>query len=77
MSWIQNGTPLPETPVSEQNPDGTYSTRHYLTMTPEQRSLGGMMECAVSQPGVVHSANSSENLEKLDPKGMGFFFRLT
>uniref|UniRef100_A0A3P8WRH9 Ig-like domain-containing protein n=1 Tax=Cynoglossus semilaevis TaxID=244447 RepID=A0A3P8WRH9_CYNSE len=51
FSWTRDGQ---ETPVSEQNPDGTYSTRHYLTMTPEQRSLGGMVECAVSQPGLTH-----------------------
>ncbi|XP_047183562.1 uncharacterized protein si:ch211-180a12.2 isoform X2 [Scophthalmus maximus] len=68
VSWIQNGTTLPEPPTNEQNPDGTYSTKHFYTLSPEQRGQGGTVECAVSQPGVVHPVSSSADLEQLDPQ---------
>ena len=69
VSWIQNGTMLPEPPATEQNPDGTYRTRRYYTLSPEQRGQRGTVECAVSQPGVVHPVSGSAYLEKLDPQG--------
>ncbi|XP_039991875.1 uncharacterized protein si:ch211-180a12.2 [Xiphias gladius] len=68
VSWIQNGTTLHEPPATEQNPDGTYRTRRYYTLSPEQRGQGGKVECAVSQPGVVHPVSGSAYLEKLDPQ---------
>ncbi|XP_018533870.1 uncharacterized protein si:ch211-180a12.2 isoform X2 [Lates calcarifer] len=68
VSWIQNGTTLPEPLAAEQNPDGTYRTRRYYTLSPEQRGQGGKVECAVSQPGVVHPVSSTAYLEKLDPQ---------
>ncbi|KAM6897993.1 uncharacterized protein PEZ65_020096 [Lycodopsis pacificus] len=68
VSWLQNSTALPEPPATEQNPDGTYRTRHYYTLSPEQRERGGKVECAVNQPGVVHPVSGSEHLEKLDPQ---------
>ncbi|XP_075948895.1 uncharacterized protein LOC142951283 [Anarhichas minor] len=68
VSWLQNGTALPQPPATEQNPDGTYRTRHYYTLSPEQRERGGKVECAVNQPGVVQPVSGSERLEKLDPQ---------
>ncbi|TNN37374.1 Class II histocompatibility antigen, M beta 1 chain [Liparis tanakae] len=68
VSWLQNSTVLPEPPATEQNPDGTFRTRHYYTLSPEQRGQGGKVECAVNQPGVVHPARGSGYLEKLDPQ---------
>ncbi|XP_029311591.1 uncharacterized protein LOC115024283 isoform X2 [Cottoperca gobio] len=68
VSWLQNGTVLPEPPDTEQNPDMTYRTRHYFTLSPEQREQGGKVECAVNQPGVVHPVSGSAYLEKLDPQ---------
>uniref|UniRef100_A0A3Q3JX69 Ig-like domain-containing protein n=1 Tax=Monopterus albus TaxID=43700 RepID=A0A3Q3JX69_MONAL len=53
ISWLQNGTALPVPPTPEQNPDGTFRTRHYYTLSLEQRERGGMVECAVNQPGVA------------------------
>lgn len=69
VSWLQNGTVVPELPATEQNPDGTYRTRRYYTLSPEQREQGGKVECTVNQPGVVHPASGSVFLEKLDPQG--------
>lgn len=69
MSWLQNDTVLPEPPATEQNPDGTFRTKRYYTLSPEQREQGGKVECAVNQPGVVHRVSGSEYLEKLDPQG--------
>ncbi|XP_068438601.1 uncharacterized protein si:ch211-180a12.2 isoform X2 [Clinocottus analis] len=66
--WLQNSTVLPEPAATEQNPDGTYRTRHYYTLSPEQREQGGKVECAVKQPGVVHPVSGSAYLEKLDPQ---------
>ncbi|KAM9838010.1 uncharacterized protein ACBR49_018643 [Aulostomus maculatus] len=68
VSWLQNGTVLPEPPATERNPDGTYRTRRYYSLSPEQRGRGGQVECAVNQPGVVSPAHGSEYLEKLDPQ---------
>ncbi|XP_039643976.1 uncharacterized protein si:ch211-180a12.2 isoform X1 [Perca fluviatilis] len=68
VSWLQNSTVLPEPPATEVNPDGTYRTRHYYTLSPEQREQGGKVECAVNQPGVVHPVSGSAYLEKLDPQ---------
>ncbi|CAB1440046.1 unnamed protein product [Pleuronectes platessa] len=68
VSWIQNGTSLPDPPATEQNPDGTYSTRHYYTLSPEQREQGGRVECLVNQPGVMVPVSGSADMEKLDPQ---------
>ncbi|XP_044035804.1 uncharacterized protein si:ch211-180a12.2 isoform X2 [Siniperca chuatsi] len=68
VSWLQNGTVVPEPPTTEQNPDGTYTTRRYYTLSPEQREQGGKVECAVNQPGVVHLVSGSAYLEKVDPQ---------
>ncbi|XP_069011765.1 uncharacterized protein [Embiotoca jacksoni] len=68
VSWFQNETALPEPPVTEQNPDGTYRTRRYYTLSPEQRGQGGKVECAVNQPAVVIPVSGSAYLEKVDPQ---------
>ncbi|XP_041830479.1 uncharacterized protein si:ch211-180a12.2 isoform X2 [Melanotaenia boesemani] len=68
VSWSQNGTTLPDLPVIEQNSDQTYKTRRYFTLSPEQRSQQGKVECAVNQPGVVHPVKVSVDLDKLDPQ---------
>nr|XP_033467994.1 uncharacterized protein si:ch211-180a12.2 [Epinephelus lanceolatus] len=68
VSWLQNGTVLPEPLATEQNPDGTYRSRRYYTLSPEQREQGGKVECAVNQPGVMHPVSGSAYLEKLDPR---------
>uniref|UniRef100_A0A3Q3GD09 Si:ch211-180a12.2 n=1 Tax=Labrus bergylta TaxID=56723 RepID=A0A3Q3GD09_9LABR len=70
VSWLQNGTVLPEPPTTDQNPDGTLRTRRYYTLSAEQREQGGKVECAVNQPGVLHPVSGSSFLELLDPRGM-------
>lgn len=69
VSWFQNDTALPDPPVTQQNPDGTYRTRRFYTLSPEQRRQRGEVGCAVNQPGLVHSVRDSTNLDKLDPQG--------
>ncbi|XP_075890468.1 uncharacterized protein LOC142893601 isoform X2 [Nelusetta ayraudi] len=69
MSWRQNGSVLPDLPTTDQNLDGTFRTRHYYTLSPAQREQGGMVECAVHQPGAAQPVISSEDLAKLDPRG--------
>ncbi|KAG7282767.1 hypothetical protein CRUP_029975 [Coryphaenoides rupestris] len=67
VSWVQNGTTLPETPVSELNPDGTFRTTRYFTLTSEQRQQSGHVQCVVGQPGVLEPAQVLASLEDLDP----------
>lgn len=69
MSWFQNGTALPEPPAVDVNADGTFRTRRYYTLSPEQRAQGGKVECAVNQPGLLHAASDTAYLDKLDPQG--------
>ncbi|XP_053197049.1 uncharacterized protein si:ch211-180a12.2 [Scomber japonicus] len=68
VSWFQNGTVLSEPPDTEKNPDGTYRTRRYYTLSPEQREQGGNVECAVNQPGVQQPSRGSVYLSELDHK---------
>uniref|UniRef100_A0A3P9L1I6 Ig-like domain-containing protein n=1 Tax=Oryzias latipes TaxID=8090 RepID=A0A3P9L1I6_ORYLA len=57
VSWFQNGTALPNPPAVDQNPDGTYKTRHFFTLSPEQRQQRGPVKCAVTLPGVENSTS--------------------
>ncbi|CAJ1080381.1 uncharacterized protein si:ch211-180a12.2 isoform X1 [Xyrichtys novacula] len=68
VSWFQNGTVLPELPNTDQNPDGTFRTRRFYTLSADQRDLGGEVACAVNQPGVAQPVSGSAFLEKLDPR---------
>nr|XP_054605686.1 uncharacterized protein si:ch211-180a12.2 isoform X3 [Nothobranchius furzeri] len=68
VSWFQNGTSLPDPPVTHQNPDRTFRTRRYFTLSSEERQKGGMVECAVHQPGVVSPISASADLDKVDPQ---------
>uniref|UniRef100_A0A8C5E8W6 Ig-like domain-containing protein n=1 Tax=Gouania willdenowi TaxID=441366 RepID=A0A8C5E8W6_GOUWI len=69
VSWFQNYTKLAEDSLTEQNPDGTYRTRRYYTLSPEQRAQRGKVQCAVSQPGDEIPVNVSGDLDELDPQG--------
>ncbi|XP_061823748.1 uncharacterized protein [Nerophis lumbriciformis] len=66
--WLQNGTVLQDPPGNEQNPDGTFRSRRYFTLSPEQRWKSGEVECAVNQPGVMQPIQASGYLEELDPQ---------
>ncbi|XP_072312400.1 uncharacterized protein [Eucyclogobius newberryi] len=66
VTWLQNGTSMPEHPTIDQNPDGTYTTRRFYTLSPTQRQQGGEVECTVNQPGVLQGTKASENLDQLD-----------
>uniref|UniRef100_A0A1A7X5G0 Natural killer cell cytotoxicity receptor 3 ligand 1 n=1 Tax=Iconisemion striatum TaxID=60296 RepID=A0A1A7X5G0_9TELE len=68
VSWFQNGTSLPDPPVTHQNPDRTFRTRRYFTLSPEERQKRGMVECAVNQPGVVSPISASADLDNVDPQ---------
>ncbi|XP_028331320.1 uncharacterized protein LOC114481110 isoform X2 [Gouania willdenowi] len=68
VSWFQNYTKLAEDSLTEQNPDGTYRTRRYYTLSPEQRAQRGKVQCAVSQPGDEIPVNVSGDLDELDPQ---------
>ncbi|CAL8301896.1 unnamed protein product [Lota lota] len=67
VSWVQNETTLPQNPVSEPNPDGTFRTTRYVTLSPEQREQAGHVQCVVGQPGALEPAQILARLEDLDP----------
>lgn len=67
VRWIQNGSALPDPAPVELNLDGTYRTRHFYTLTEEQRSLGGEVQCVVDQPLVSDGVSASVNLTVADP----------
>ena len=69
VSWVQNGTTLPRDPASEPNPDGTFRTTRYLTLTPEQREQAGRIQCVAEQQGALEPAQVLASLEDLDPPG--------
>ena len=69
VSWVQNGTTLPQSPVSEPTPDGTFRTTRYLTLSTEQREQAGHIQCVVDQPGALEPAQVHASLEVLDPPG--------
>lgn len=69
VTFLQNGTVLPNPPSTEQIPGGIYTARHYYTLSSKQREQGGLVQCVVYQPGVKHPVRSLVNLDKLDPKG--------
>uniref|UniRef100_H3DCM3 Si:ch211-180a12.2 n=1 Tax=Tetraodon nigroviridis TaxID=99883 RepID=H3DCM3_TETNG len=69
VTFLQNGTVLPNPPGTEQIPGGLYTTSRYYTLSSRQREQGGLVQCVVRQPGVEHPVSSSANLDKLDAKG--------
>lgn len=70
VSWLHNGTVLPDPPATEHNPDRTFTTRRYYTLDPELREQGGKVECVVSQPGLLQPVSASVNLQSQGRKGM-------
>ncbi|XP_051925322.1 uncharacterized protein si:ch211-180a12.2 [Hippocampus zosterae] len=68
VSWLQNGTALPEPPAPELNPDGSFRSTRYFTLSREQRRRGGEVECAVRQPGAAPPARAAAHLRELDPR---------
>ncbi|XP_041740643.2 uncharacterized protein si:ch211-180a12.2 isoform X2 [Coregonus clupeaformis] len=67
VSWLQNGTELPAPLLSKAGPDGTFRTRRYYTLSPEQRELAGEVECVVHQPSVTEPVVTSLDLAEIDP----------
>lgn len=64
--WIHNGKKLSELPLSIQNEDGTYRKHHYHTLTKEERSRGGEVQCVALQPSVQEPANGTIDLSTVD-----------
>lgn len=69
VTFLQNGTVLPNSPGTEQISGGFYTTRRYYTLSSRQREQGGLVQCVVYQPGVEHPVSSSASLDKLDSQG--------
>ncbi|XP_064864126.1 uncharacterized protein si:ch211-180a12.2 isoform X2 [Oncorhynchus nerka] len=67
VSWLQNGTELPAPLLSESGLDGTFKTRRYYTLSPEQRELAGEVECVVHLPSVTEPVVTSAALADIDP----------
>ncbi|KAI5617658.1 hypothetical protein C0J50_22826 [Silurus asotus] len=64
--WIRNGTVLPETPQIQQNNDGTYRMRHFLTLSMEERERAGQVQCVAQQRHISQPASSTIDLLMAD-----------
>ncbi|XP_072522721.1 uncharacterized protein [Salminus brasiliensis] len=67
VAWVQNGTVLPEPPLTHLNNDGTYRTRWFHTLSAEERERGGSVQCVAQQAHVSRPASSLIDLSAADP----------
>ncbi|XP_016368830.1 uncharacterized protein LOC107708966 [Sinocyclocheilus rhinocerous] len=65
--WIQNGKVLPNLPLSIQNEEGMYRRHQYHTLSVEERSRGGEVQCVARQPNVQEPAYGTIALSTVDP----------
>uniref|UniRef100_A0A8C1L4K1 Si:ch211-180a12.2 n=1 Tax=Cyprinus carpio TaxID=7962 RepID=A0A8C1L4K1_CYPCA len=65
--WIQNGKVLPNLPLSIQNEEGMYRRHQYHTLSVEERSRGGEVQCVAQQPNVEEPAYGTIALSIVDP----------
>ncbi|XP_058649408.1 uncharacterized protein si:ch211-180a12.2 isoform X2 [Onychostoma macrolepis] len=66
--WIQNGKVLPNRPLSVQSEEGMYGRHQYHTLSAEERSRGGEVQCVAQQPNVQEPAYAAINLSAVDPR---------
>ncbi|KAJ3607464.1 hypothetical protein NHX12_024515 [Muraenolepis orangiensis] len=69
VSWVQNGTTLPQTTFSEPGSNRTFRTTRYFKLTPQQREQAGDVQCVAGQPGALEPAQATASLADLDPPG--------
>ncbi|XP_063048739.1 uncharacterized protein si:ch211-180a12.2 [Engraulis encrasicolus] len=67
VSWVQNGSVLPEPPPVELNLDGTFRTQRFYTLSEEQREQAGQVQCVVNQPHIAEPVYGTINLTEADP----------
>ncbi|TRY74186.1 hypothetical protein DNTS_004355 [Danionella cerebrum] len=68
VQWVQNGKILPELPVSTQDPDGTYRSHQFLTLSVEERIRGGEVQCVALQPNLEEPVYGAINLSMVDTR---------
>ncbi|XP_043086888.1 uncharacterized protein si:ch211-180a12.2 isoform X2 [Puntigrus tetrazona] len=66
--WIQNGEVLPSYPLSVQNDEGMYERLQYHTLSVEERSRGGQVQCVAQQPNVQEPVSAAIDLSTADPR---------
>ncbi|KAL0180434.1 hypothetical protein M9458_025876, partial [Cirrhinus mrigala] len=66
--WMQNGKFLPNLPLSVQNEEGMYRRHQYHTLSVEERSRGGEVQCVAQQPNVQEPAYGTIDLSTVDPR---------
>ncbi|RXN22500.1 microtubule-associated futsch-like protein [Labeo rohita] len=66
--WMQNGKVLSNLPLSVQNEEGMYRRHQYHTLSVEERSRGGEVQCVAQQPNVQEPAYGTIALSTVDPR---------
>ncbi|KAL1263786.1 hypothetical protein QQF64_004141 [Cirrhinus molitorella] len=66
--WVQNGKVLPNLPFAVQNEEGMYRSHQYHTLSVEERSRGGEVQCVAQQPNVQEAAYGTIDLSTVDPR---------
>uniref|UniRef100_A0AAY5E878 Si:ch211-180a12.2 n=2 Tax=Electrophorus electricus TaxID=8005 RepID=A0AAY5E878_ELEEL len=62
VAWVQHGTTLSEPPQARLNGDGTYTSRHFHTLSMEETDRAGWVQCEAQQPHVSQPASGSIDL---------------
>ncbi|XP_076856847.1 uncharacterized protein LOC143510883 isoform X2 [Brachyhypopomus gauderio] len=60
--WMQQGTTMAKAPQARLNSDGTYTTRHFHTLSLEERERAGWVHCIAQQPRVSQPVSGSIDL---------------
>ncbi|XP_036392614.1 uncharacterized protein si:ch211-180a12.2 [Megalops cyprinoides] len=66
VSWLQNGSILPDPPLIQPGLDGSFKTRHFRTLSVEERKRSGEVQCVVQQPAVTDPVSATLDLSITD-----------
>ncbi|XP_029102781.1 uncharacterized protein LOC108933011 [Scleropages formosus] len=71
VTWIQNGSVLPNLPSVQSGPGGSFRTRHFHTLSLEEKMRGDEVQCVVWQPTVPGLISATMNLSVTGPWAHG------
>ncbi|KAJ8245865.1 hypothetical protein GJAV_G00261140 [Gymnothorax javanicus] len=66
VQWLQNGSVLPDSSLVVESAGGSFSTRHFYTLSAEDREEAGLVQCVVRQPSVAEPVTATLDLETAD-----------
>ncbi|KAL4617818.1 hypothetical protein GN956_G20438 [Arapaima gigas] len=69
VTWLQNGSVLPNVPLVQSGPGGSFWTRHVRTLSREEKMRGGEVQCVVRQPTIRELISATLNLSATESQG--------